>query len=562
MNRRLKKLAVTLTITAILLNCTQTRPKLAFSGNTGGKIDLFTQKEPFNGKGLNISSDAFDLGEEVVIYALVTYNDYPEQMASVAFEVHGPENPVQNITFYDYAQTNESGIAKINFRTGLISEINFGEWKAVGNVDLAGRVLQDFISFEVGWIVEIVSIKTVNENYVEQTNFMKNSFVGIELTLRNIAMTEKSATLAITIYDSLNILIDSAEINDFVVQPNGTLVYAHWFLFIPKSTLMGRAVAYACAYTAPLGLGGVPYCPKVSKHFLILNRDIAILKVQPSPTVVDKGETVKIDVNVKNKGEEFESFSVTTYYNETLIGTLSIIDLQPSLNATISFTWNTSLVQEGFYQISAYAEPVPGEINVLDNNFTNGVVEVKSLVRDVAVLSVTPSTKFAYVGEIINVYVVAKNEGGQAESFNVTVYYDSNVVGTLFVDRLMPNDTKMLVFHWNTSDVLEDNYTLSALASIVPGEENFGNNLYVDGTVAVAVAPKGWFVAEWLWRLLLLLLILITILLVIWLYRRKKRKETREAFYSGWTAWYYGYDLRKKLENQNPKQECNITQNI
>lgn len=44
-------------------------------------------------------SDAFSLDEEVTVYASVTFNEYPEAMIPVAFEIHGPENPLYNITF-------------------------------------------------------------------------------------------------------------------------------------------------------------------------------------------------------------------------------------------------------------------------------------------------------------------------------------------------------------------------------------------------------------------------------------------------------------------------------
>jgi membrane protein implicated in regulation of membrane protease activity len=54
----------------------------------------------------------------------------------------------------------------------------------------------------------------------------------------------------------------------------------------------------------------------------------------------------------------------------------------------------------------------------------------------------------------------------------------------------------------------------------------------------------GWFVPDWFWWLLLLL-VLIFLLLLILLYLRRRRKKTEEAFRSGWTAWYYCYDLRK-----------------
>lgn len=551
MNIKPGNLAVTLTITAILLSCIPTNIKLAFSDNTGGEIDLYTQKEPHSGKGPNAPSDAFGLGEEVKIYALATYNDYPLQGFLVAFEVLGSENSVENITFCRVAPTNETGIALISFRIPYLNETTFGECTVIGNVKIGDIIFQDVVSFKVGWITEIVLIRTVNESYAEQAKFARKSFVGIELALQNIAMTERKTTLTITIYDSLNLSINSMEVKDFAVQPNGVLVYAYYFLSIPENATTGDAFVYACAYTASVKLGGVPYCPEVSKNFLIINRDIAIFSAEPSPTVVYEGEIVTINVGVKNKGDEFESFNVSAYCNETLIRVQPVSDLQPYSNVTISFIWNTTYVQEGFYQINAFASLVPYEFDVSDNNFTDGVVQVKAKppppIHDIAVLDVIPSSNSVYIGETLAINVTVKNEGNHVESFNVTVRYDSDVVGTLFVDCLAAGIQDTLVFHWDTSDVSEGNYTISAFAERVAGEEDTEDNSLEDGVVEVRVAPAAWFIPEWLWWIILPLLILVIILLIILLYRRKKRKEAREAFYSGWTAWYYGYDLRNKI---------------
>ncbi|MGD0979308.1 MAG: dockerin type I domain-containing protein [Candidatus Bathyarchaeia archaeon] len=53
---------------------------------------------------------------------------------------------------------------------------------------------------------------------------------------------------------------------------------------------------------------------------------------------------------------------------------------QVSLNATdqttLTFTWNTTDFAYGNYTISAYAQPVPGETDTANNNFTGGVVTV------------------------------------------------------------------------------------------------------------------------------------------------------------------------------------------
>jgi 4-amino-4-deoxy-L-arabinose transferase-like glycosyltransferase len=102
--------------------------------------------------------------------------------------------------------------------------------------------------------------------------------------------------------------------------------------------------------------------------------------------------------------------------------------------------------------------------------------------------------------------------------------------------------------------VTEGNYTLSALASQVLGEENLENNFYEDGMVRVAKAPIGLYVPWWFYWFLLLLLIVILILLIAWYFWRKRRKRAEESFYSGWTAWYYGYDMRNRL----PKSKSRI----
>jgi len=374
MDTKLKRLAMMLLMMTILLSCTSTNMKTAFSDKTGGNIDLFTQKEPYSGKGPNMPSDAFAPQEEVNLTAYLTYNKEPVSNNLVAIEVTDP----YNTTIVNRSPiTNEGGTATVGFR--IASNATFGTYFAVAMTEVSGKIVNDTLTFNVGWIVEIVSIKTINENYMEQKKFTRESYVGIELVLRNIAMTKKKITLTVAIYDCLNTLLNSTEEN-FELQPGNTTAY--FFLHIPKSacvSLEREAIVRACVYTAPVSLGGVPYCPETSKPFFITNHDIIVLSVLPSRTVVYKGENVNIDVTVKNKGLEIESFNISAYCNEKLIGILPVFDLQPGLNETVSFIWNTSYVEEGSYVISAYAEPVPGEIDTLDNVLINGLVEVRAV---------------------------------------------------------------------------------------------------------------------------------------------------------------------------------------
>jgi hypothetical protein len=625
--------------------------------STGASIDIFTQKTSHNGKGFNVSSDAYGPDDEVIIYALTIYNNYSAALIQVAFEIQGPKNPVQNISIYEVVQTNESGIATTSFRIGLNNTINFGEWTVVASARIVDSLVQDYLSFKAGWIVQITSLKTINEEGVEQTQFNREQSVGVDLTLKNIAMTDKTTTIAITMYDSLNISINSLQIGNFIVPANETLVHTNYFLLIPKSAFLGNAVVSVCAYNS-LGEIKIPYSPKVSKNFLIIDHDIAILSVQPSSESVFKGEDVRISVIVKNVGDKTESFNVSAYYNQTIIGVVFVNNLDPDVNTTIIFVWNTSQVSEGFYQISASA-PLPTDTTPADNTFYDGTVQVKAkpLTHDIAILNVQPSTNTAYIGDTIDITVTVKNLGDTPENFNITAYYNSTKIQTIQVNNLQPQAYQTLTFHWNTQDTTTGNYTISATATPITGEENLENNNYTDGTIQIKAKPTthdiavlnvtpwsrlisigdtlkvnvtaknngtqtesfdltlyydqtaaitthvnnlaaytetiitfNWNTADvpagnhtlkayatplsneqntdnnqyvdgtvkfitptkglsmpelFYWFLLLLSLLIIFILLFLLLYRR--REKSKNSFYSGWTAWYYAYDLRTKL---------------
>ena len=106
-------------------------------------------------------------------------------------------------------------------------------------------------------------------------------------------------------------------------------------------------------------------------------------------------------------------------------------------------------------------------------------------VHDVAITSVTPSATEVYVGRIVNITVVAKNEGTAVETFSVTVYYNAISVGTQPVKDLLPDSETTLMFSWNTTDVTPANYTITAYATQVPGETETTDNTLVNGQVKV-----------------------------------------------------------------------------
>jgi hypothetical protein len=104
--------------------------------------------------------------------------------------------------------------------------------------------------------------------------------------------------------------------------------------------------------------------------------EIAIVGVKPSKPVLGHGLCMFITVTVKNYGIFTETFATTVYANKTAVQTQQVT-LQSAKSAVPTFIWNTTNFAKGKYTISAYATPVPGETDVGDNNYTDGLVEVR-----------------------------------------------------------------------------------------------------------------------------------------------------------------------------------------
>lgn len=111
---------------------------------------------------------------------------------------------------------------------------------------------------------------------------------------------------------------------------------------------------------------------------------------------------------------------------------------------------------------------------------------IMTLIRDVAITHVAPSTNWAYQGWPVDITVTAKNFGNISESFDVKVYYNSNLLETYPIVDLPPATEITIVFTWNTSNLTPcNNYTITGEATTIPFEYNTANNVLVDGTVEI-----------------------------------------------------------------------------
>lgn len=103
--------------------------------------------------------------------------------------------------------------------------------------------------------------------------------------------------------------------------------------------------------------------------------DVAAISQVPNVTDVARGDTVSIDVTVKNQGNFTETFEVTCYYDSNTIGTQLVSNLLPGASTVKTFYWDTTGVILGTYHIKGWADSgnVILETDEINNNCTSFV---------------------------------------------------------------------------------------------------------------------------------------------------------------------------------------------
>jgi len=255
--------------------------------------------------------------------------------------------------------------------------------------------------------------------------------------------------------------------------PDTHYVFDHW-------ELDGIPVGSANPYTVLMDDDHV-------LHAVFAMHDVAITNITLSENLVVAGDSLHINVTVVNNGGYAENFNVTVYYNTTAIETKDVVELLPSEEATLTFVWNTTGMEEGEYLISAEASVVSDETKIENNVEVDGFVTVLYPGHDITITDVVPSKTALAQNYSLFIYVTVKNYGNFTESFNVTVYYNSDVLNYITVTDLLPGEEVTLTFPWNTTGLDRGNYTISAYASPITGETDIEDNSFTDGLVVISI---------------------------------------------------------------------------
>jgi serine protease AprX len=228
------------------------------------------------------------------------------------------------------------------------------------------------------------------------------------------------------------------------------------------------------------GSGRIDVCRAVTAPILA-NASISFGTVNPN-------ETYSLDLALQNLADSTLNVTLNAQTWDLLDGTsypvvsLTSGSLALSAGATdeTELDLNTSVdLPGGFFE---------GIITVTFNSENVRIPfffeELPSEVHDVSVIKAVPSKTVASGNVTINVTVT--NQGDYTETFNVTAYANTTTLGTVQT-TLTSGSNATLTFIWDTASFPKGNYTLSAIAPLLPNETKNADNPTITSWVVVTI---------------------------------------------------------------------------
>ena len=163
-------------------------------------------------------------------------------------------------------------------------------------------------------------------------------------------------------------------------------------------------------------------------------------------------------------------------------GGLNWISLSSGLNQT-SYIWDSAYLQKG----SEYLIKVMTTDGVnIGEDISNNTFTVR--VHNVATTNVSSSKTIVGQGYSANLSVTVANLGDFTETFNVTIYANTTLIGKREIS-LNAGNSNTITFEWNTTGFAIGNYVIKAIADLVQLEFNTADNTLAN--IAVKVVTPG-----------------------------------------------------------------------
>jgi hypothetical protein len=220
------------------------------------------------GLGPNEPADAIQPQAKVVLRAYVTYNFQPIAGKSVTFELTSPTGEFHIIrsAITGGWDTDLYGIAEVIVTIpwpypdpeGRV----FGQWNVTATVDIVKVVVNDTLTFRVGYLIDTVFVSPGKQTY------HKGEHMSFTLTYTSISRQVRTAYFTLVVYDELGVPIAWQILGPFNVT-YGTHTIVFECMEVPHWAFRYRCTAYVNALTDMPQYGGAQYCPEIYCIFAI-----------------------------------------------------------------------------------------------------------------------------------------------------------------------------------------------------------------------------------------------------------------------------------------------------
>jgi hypothetical protein len=250
---------------------------------------------------------------------------------------------------------------------------------------------------------------------------------------------------------------------------------------------------------------GVGSSPETEQVTIVNKRNLKVVEVTPSQTLIQVNDTINIGVRVENDGGITEDSTIVVYYNASSIDWADIpatnwtkadetnVTVTLGSSATKTLHWNTTGVPQpdGIYYILANVTAVPYE-NVSDNSMISVAINMSSkAIDDIAVDKLQFGWSVAFKspvlkGENVTFQITVLNKGTEDETaVNVTLYYGETMLKS-WVQSILRGRTAQLSITTKPFD--PGSYNITAQATIE--NDTHPDNNFLKGTLLVIETPN------------------------------------------------------------------------
>lgn len=312
----------------------------------------------------------------------------------------------------------------------------------------------------VGTDVSIIGFYSCDALGDSQDYFPKGTTAHFNVSVRNFAHDSKTICIQLSVQDELDVPIGSDQLSTTIPA----VCSEHYIMniIIPKWALVGVATARVSVLIQGSTID--------NEHI-----DFYIGPEDLTPPVIHL---------LRPENSTYTADSVPLIF--TVYEKSACIWTGYSLNnvENISISGNTTLTDltNGTHNIILYANDTSGNMGCSET-----VYFTISILHEVAVIGLNCSSTRIYAGKMINITLFVQNVGTVTETFDVTVYANISTIGTLTNIELTKGNFTNLTLTWNTIGFAKGNCTIWAYAKPVPHETNTADNIFIDGTIYVAI---------------------------------------------------------------------------